>query len=343
MKIAVIGTGIAGNVAAYHLAREHDITVFEAAGRIGGHTNTVDVNLRGRDYAVDTGFIVYNDRTYPNFISLLAELGVTSQPSNMSFSVQNEQTGLEYSGSGLGSLFAQRRNLFRPSFHRMLHDILRFNREAQNLLAASDPDFSLGQFLERQRYSMEFVNNYIIPMGGAIWSAVPDQMHSMPAEFFVRFFHNHGLLTLKDRPTWRVIRGGSRSYVEKLVAGHRDRIHTNAKVERIRRLPTHVEVDVRGAERQRFDQVFVACHSDEALGMLADPSAVEREVLGAIAYQRNEAVLHTDDSSDASQPAGLGGLELPSPASCSRSCGGYLQHEYPAGTGCTGAILCHAQ
>ena len=296
MKIAVIGTGIAGNVAAYHLAREHDITVFESASRIGGHTNTVDVDFARRRYAVDTGFIVYNDRTYPNFIALLDELGVESQPSNMGFSVRNEQTGLEYSGSNLKTLFAQRRNLLRPSFHGMLRDILRFNREARSLLAPDAPDLTLGQYLDRQAYSQQFRDNYILPMGGAIWSSVPEQMNQMPAKFFVQFFDNHGLLSVKDRPTWRVIRNGSRSYVDKLIAGHRERIHLNAEVEKISRRATHVEIKVRDAEPQRFDQVFIAAHSDQALNMLADPSAAERGVLGAITYQDNEAVLHTDTS-----------------------------------------------
>ena len=294
MKIAVIGTGIAGNVVAHRLAREHDVTVFEAAGRIGGNTNTVDVELAGRRYAVDTGFIVFNDRTYPNFIALLDELGVASQASDMSFSVQNERTGLEYNGTNLNALFAQRRNLLRPSFYRMLRDILRFNKEAPELLEPEAPDLTLGQFLELGGYSRGFIDNYIIPMGAAIWSAVPGLMQKMPAAFFIRFFDNHGLLTVNDHPTWRVIKGGSHRYVEKLVAGHRDRIRLNAPVESVRRVPTQVYVKVRDAEPQRFDHVFMACHSDQALAMLEDPTPEEREVLGAIGYQHNEAVLHTD-------------------------------------------------
>jgi len=294
MKLAVIGTGIAGNVAAYRLARNHDVTVFEAADRIGGHTNTIDVTHSGRDYAIDTGFIVYNERTYPNFTALLRELGVATRASEMSFSVQNEESGLEYNGTSINALFAQRRNLFRPSFHRMIRDILRFNREAVTVLEDRRVDTTLGQFLAERCYSAEFVNDYIIPMGAAIWSASPGMMLEMPAYFFVRFFENHGFLTVNDRPTWRVICDGSRSYVDKLVAGHRHRIHLNAPVHRVRRFPTHVEVKVRGAEAQQFDEVFIACHSDEALAMLADPSPLERDVLGAIAYQRNEAVLHTD-------------------------------------------------
>ncbi len=295
MKIAVIGTGIAGNVAAYYLARNHDITVFEAASRIGGHTNTIDVRHGGQAFAIDTGFIVYNDRTYPNFIALLNELDVESVLSEMSFSVQNSQTGLEYNGTSLNALFAQRRNLCRPSFYRMIRDILRFNKESLAMLQPDAEDLSLGEYLAQRRYSKEFIDNYIIPMGAAIWSAAPSQMQQMSAAFFIRFFDNHGMLTVNDRPTWRVIRGGSRNYVDKLVAGHRDRIHLNAQVDSVSRYPTHVEVKTRDAETRRFDHVFIACHSDEALSLLADASPTEREVLGAIQYQDNEAVLHTDE------------------------------------------------
>jgi predicted NAD/FAD-binding protein len=296
MKIAVIGTGIAGNVAAYHLAPEHEVTVFEADNRIGGHTNTVEVEHDGRGYAVDTGFIVFNERTYPNFIKLLDELGVAWQDSDMGFSVQHEKTGLEYSGSTLNTLFAQRSNLFRPSFHRMIREILRFNREAPRLLGATAPPISLQDYLSSEKYSREFINHFIIPMGAAIWSAKPEVMGKMPARFFIRFFQNHGMLSVNDRPVWRVIKGGSNRYVEKLVAGHRDRIRLNAPVEFIRRLPGHVEVKVTGQEIERFDQVFMACHGDQALRLLADPSMDEEQVLGKFQYQPNEAVLHTDDS-----------------------------------------------
>lgn len=296
MKLAIIGTGIAGNVAAYRLSRDHDITVFEADHRIGGHTNTVDVVLAGQRWAVDTGFIVFNDRTYPNFISLLNELGVESQASEMSFSVRNERNGLEYNGASLNALFAQRSNLVKPSFYRMLTDILRFNREAPALLDQPDNPITLGQYLDLNRYSREFVEHYIIPMGAAIWSATPGGMRTVPAAFFIRFFHNHGLLSVNQRPTWRVVKGGSRSYLDRLVAGHRNRIRTNAPVEWIRRHPGHVDVKARGVAVERFDRVFLACHSDQALELLADPTPQEQEVLGAIRYQQNEAVLHTDES-----------------------------------------------
>ena len=296
MKIAVIGTGIAGNVAAYHLAREHDVTVYEADERIGGHTNTVTVEHGGREYEIDTGFIVFNERTYPNFIHLLDELGVAWQDSDMGFSVQHEKTGLEYSGSTINSLFAQRSNIFRPSFHRMIREILRFNREAPGLLENSATRISLRDYLAKENYSREFIDNFIIPMGAAIWSAKPEVMGTMPAEFFIRFFQNHGMLSVNDRPVWRVIKGGSNRYVEKLVAGHRDRIRLNAPVEYIRRLPGHVEVKVTGQEIEQFDQVFMACHGDQALRLLADPTMTEEQVLGQFHYQPNEAILHTDES-----------------------------------------------
>ena len=296
MKIAIVGTGIAGNFAAWRLAREHDITVYEARDRIGGHTNTVEVDEGERHLAIDTGFIVYNDATYPNFLALLDELGVASQPSDMSFSVTGGRRGLEYNGSSLNKLFAQRRNLFRPSFYRMLADILRFNREAPKLLERPEPTLTLGEYLERNGYSDHFAEHYILPMGSAIWSATAARMRAMPAMFFVRFFQNHGLLSVDDHPQWRVVRGGSARYVEKLVAGHRDRIRLGAPVREIRRGPDGVEIRADHCEPERYDRVFLACHSDEALAMLADPTPVEREVLGAIPYQHNEAVLHTDTS-----------------------------------------------
>lgn len=294
MKIAVIGTGIAGNVAAWHLSRAHDLTVYEAGSHVGGHTHTHTVEQAGRQYHVDTGFIVFNDWTYPNFIRLLDELGVDSQPSAMSFSVRAEPSGLEYNGSSLNGLFAQRANLLRPSFWRMLRDILRFNRAAPAVLHQPGDETTLGDYLAAHDYSREFIDHYIIPMGAAIWSTDPTNMLRFPARYFVRFFRNHGMLSVDDRPQWRVIRGGSARYVEKLTAPFRDRIRLNTPVEWIRRLPDRVLVKARGLDSERFDAVFMACHSDQALRILSDASAAEREVLGAIPYQRNAAVLHTD-------------------------------------------------
>jgi len=293
MKIAIIGTGIAGNVVAHHLQHAHDISVFEAGSHVGGHTHTHDVTVGGETHAVDTGFIVFNDWTYPHFIELLTELGVESQPSRMSFSVRVEQSGLEYNGTSLNSLFAQRRNLFRPSFHRMIRDILRFNRESLKLLAGRE-EIALGDHLKNEGYSREFVDHYLVPMGAAIWSTDPSRMLDFPARYFVRFLHNHGMLSVNERPQWRVIRGGSARYVEKLTAPFADRIRLNTPVEYVRRLPDRVIVKASGHEAERFDHVFFACHSDQALALLADASPLEREVLGAIPYQENEVVLHTD-------------------------------------------------
>ncbi len=295
MKIAVVGTGIAGNVVAYKLRREHDITVYEAADYVGGHTNTIDVMEGNCRIAVDTGFIVYNDRTYPNFIRLLDEIGQLASPSCMSFSVSSDDGKLEYCGSSLNTLFAQRLNLVRPSFHRMLMDILRFNREAQPSLVFEDDTDTIGEYLERHRYGAEFRDNYLLPMAAAIWSAEPGAAADMPVGFLVRFFHNHGLLQLRDRPQWRVISGGSRQYVEKLVAGHRDRIRLNTPVRAIRRDPDFVEILTGDGGSERFDRVFVACHSDQALDLLQDATPAEQEVLGAMHYQDNEAVLHFDE------------------------------------------------
>ena len=300
MKIAIVGTGIAGMVTAYLLHRDHDITVFEAAGYIGGHTNTIDVQLDGRTYAVDTGFIVFNDWTYPNFIQLLKKLGVESQASDMSFSVTCEQSGLEYNGTSLNTLFAQRRNLFRLSFHRMIRDILRFNREALSLLDQPQPGPALGRYLEAHHYSREFIDHYIVPMGAAIWSASHETMWEFPARYLVQFFKNHGMLSVDERPLWRVIKGGSQRYAEKLVAPFRDRIHLNSPVESIGRFPDYVEIramrEGRVSRALRFDHVIIGAHSNQALAMLADPSPMEKEILGTIQYQENEAVLHTDAS-----------------------------------------------
>jgi predicted NAD/FAD-binding protein len=296
MRIAVIGSGISGMVAAYHLSREHDVTVYESGPHIGGHTNTVDVNYQGRDYAVDTGFIVYNDWTYPNFIALLDELAVPWQSSHMSFSVRCEKSGLEYNGTSINSLFAQRRNLVRPSFLRMVADILRFNRRAPQLLEAAADGMTLGDYLRREGYSEYFVDHYIIPMGAAIWSSRPVDMLNFPARFFVEFFANHGFLSVDDRPTWRVIQGGSREYVKRLTARYAARIHRNTPVASLQRQPNRVVVRLKNGTVENFDQVFVACHSDQALKLLSDPSHEEREILGAIPYQANEALLHTDSS-----------------------------------------------
>ena len=296
MKIAIVGTGIAGNVAAFKLRQEHEITVFESAAYVGGHTNTVDVYEDGVEHAVDTGFIVFNDRTYPNFIQLLSDIGQESQPSQMSFSVQAEDKGIEYSGSSLNALFAQRKNIVRPPFYRMIRDILRFNGNTLPNIDQVDESEKLGDYLAENGYGDEFVDHYLVPMAAAIWSAEPKSVMDMPVKFLLRFFANHGLLQIKDRPQWRVITGGSREYVSKLVAGHRDRIRLNSPVQSIRRVDDRVELHSATGGKEIFDYVFVACHSDQALALLDDATPAEREVLGAIRYQQNEAILHTDES-----------------------------------------------
>jgi len=293
MRIAIVGSGIAGLTAAHLLHPQHDITVFEAGSHVGGHVHTHDIELAGRQYAVDTGFIVHNDRTYPNFIGLLNELGVQCQDSDMGFSVSCSRSGLEYSGSNLDTLFAQRRNLARPGFWRMLTDILRFNREAPALLKDDGADIPLGEYLRQERYGTLFRDYYILPMGAAIWSTDPALMEQFPARFFIRFFLNHGLLSVNNRPAWRVIKGGSRSYVDKLIAPFAERIRLNCPVRRIRRLDEQVTLSL-DDDQVHFDAVFLACHSDQALALLETPDARETAVLGAIPYQANEAVLHTD-------------------------------------------------
>jgi uncharacterized protein len=294
MRIAVIGSGISGLVAAYRLSAAHAVTVFEAAAHIGGHTHTVDVDHSGETYAVDTGFIVHNDWTYPNFVALIQELGVAWQPSSMSFSVRCETSGLEYNGTSLNSLFAQRRNLLRPSFLRMTAEILRFNRCALKLQGRAPASLTLGDYLGREGYSRYFFEHYIVPMGSAIWSSRPADVLRFPLGFFIDFFANHGFLSVNERPVWRVIKGGSREYVRRLTAACRARIHPNTPVLGVQRLPTHVVLRLRDGSLEHFDQVFIACHSDQALAMLADPSREEREILGALPYQANEALLHTD-------------------------------------------------
>ena len=294
MRIAVIGSGISGMVAAYHLSGKHDITVFESGDYIGGHTNTVDVDRAGRHYAIDTGFIVYNDWTYPNFIALLDELNVSWQPSQMSFSVRCDKSGLEYNGTTLNSLFAQRSNLARPSFLRMVADILRFNRRAPALLLQHQDNPSLGGYLSREGYSRYFVEHYIVPMGSAIWSSRPAELLGFPARFFIEFFSNHGFLSVNDRPTWRVVRGGSREYTKRLTAPYAARIRLNTPVASLLRRPNRVSLRLKNGTVEHFDRVFLACHSDQALQLLSDPSPEERGILGAIPYQENEALLHTD-------------------------------------------------
>ncbi|WP_373498455.1 NAD(P)/FAD-dependent oxidoreductase [Desulfococcus sp.] len=294
MRIAVIGSGISGLTAARLLSAEHEVTVFEAGGYVGGHTHTVDVVFQGRTYAVDTGFIVFNDRTYPNFVALMRRLGVGRKPSNMSFGVKCEKTGLEYSPSTPGSLFCQRRNLVRPSFYRMIADIFRFRRTAGALLASGDDDLTLGDYLSRNGYSRAFIQHFIIPMGAAVWSADTGGFADFPARLFVEFFTHHGFLSIRNQPQWYVIQGGSRAYIPPLTAPFKDRIRLNTPVRALTRHPDHAALTFEGGEREVFDQAVVATHSDQALALLADPSEDERRILGEIPYRENRVVLHTD-------------------------------------------------
>jgi predicted NAD/FAD-binding protein len=297
MKIAIIGSGIAGLTSAYLLNRSHDITLFEAADWIGGHTHTVDVQLNGRDYAIDTGFIVFNDWTYPNFIRLLGTLGVGFKPTEMSFSVRDPKTGTEYNGNNLNSLFAQRSNLFSPSFWGMLRDILRFNREALADLESQRiaADTTLGDYLNSRGYGKRFIEHYIVPMGAAIWSMSLADMLTFPLQFFVRFFKNHGLLSVSNRPQWCVIEGGSSRYIAPLTASFAERIRLSCPVSRVERDADGVTVHSANGN-ERFDKVVFACHSDQALRLLAQPTLAEQEILGALPYAENDVVLHTDVS-----------------------------------------------
>jgi len=296
MKIAIIGSGIAGNTLAHYLHTHHNITVYEANSYIGGHTHTHDIQFEGRQYSVDTGFIVFNDRTYPHFIDMLEKIDVQFQPSNMSFSVRCEKTGLEYNGTSFNSLFAQRRNFFKPAFYGMILDILRFNKEAVSLLN-TESEITLGEYLTQNKYKKTFIEHYIIPMGAAIWSTDAANMLDFPARFLVRFFHHHGFLTVNDRPQWRTITGGSAQYAEALTAPFKSHIQLNSPIESVKRLQNQVLVKPKNAAEQAFDYVFFACHSDEALAILGqDAKANEKEILSAIPYQENKVYLHHDST-----------------------------------------------
>jgi predicted NAD/FAD-binding protein len=294
MRIAIVGAGVSGLVCAHLLQRDHELVVFEADERAGGHARTVRVETGTGFYAVDTGFVVFNDRNYPKFERLLGELGVATQPSQMSFSVSDGRD-FEYNGASLGGLFARRRHALSPSFYRMIADLFRFNRDAGLLLAGgSEP--SLREWLAERRYSQMFVERLIVPQASAVWSADPAQMWSFPARFLVEFFDNHGMLGLRGRPHWRTIAGGSSGYVKALMRPLEGRLRLSTAVSEVSRHPNHVTISSRAGERERFDAVVIATHSDQALALLGDPSERERELLGAIPYQPNEAVLHTDRS-----------------------------------------------
>ena len=298
MKIAIIGSGISGLTCAYMLNRKHDITIFEKNDYIGGHTHTHEIEHNGIKWNVDSGFIVYNERTYPNFINILDRLGVERQLTRMGFSVKSEKNDLEYAGHSLNGLFAQRSNLFRPSFIRMLRSMWRFNSEARADLKGLDSETTLGEYLKSNGYPEEFIQHFIIPIGAAIWSTVPNQMMDMPAIFFIRFFENHGMLQIVDRPNWWVITGGSKRYVEKMVDGFENKIRLSSPVKNVKREDGSITVQfgANSLESENFDSVIFATHSNQSLAMLDSPTKEEVEILSAIKYQKNDALLHYDDS-----------------------------------------------
>jgi uncharacterized protein len=293
-RIAVVGTGISGMSAAWLLSPRHDVTVYEQAGRPGGHSNTVPVETPEGTIPVDTGFIVYNERTYPNLTALFAHLGVPTQPSEMSFAVSLAGGELEYSGSSLGGLFAQRSNVFRPRFWSMLNDLWRFYREAPRDLPSLDELSSLKQYLDAGAYGEVFRSDHLLPMAAAIWSASPSLMLQYPAASFIRFHDNHGLLRIRNRPQWRTITGGSRVYVSALIRQLTHAVRLARGVTAVRRLEDRVEVRDCAGHVESFDDVVIATHADQALALLQDPTADESSLLGAFRYSLNRAVLHSD-------------------------------------------------
>ena len=292
-RIAVVGSGIAGLGAAWRLSRSHEVVLFEAADRLGGHTHTHRVVQAGREYPVDTGFIVFNRHNYPLLSSLLEELGVASQPTTMGFSVHEAASGLEYGTTGLGALFCQRRNLLSLSFLGMVRDIRRFYRESPALLEEPSDGPSLAEYLAAGRYSGTFIRAHLVPMACALWSSPPDRILEFPAKYLVRFMANHRMLQIADRPQWRVVQGGSSSYVDAMQRHWSVQVRLASPVCSVRRTDDAAWVGTEAGE-ERFDQVVLACHSDDALALLRDPSTEESAILGAIAYQENDTVLHTD-------------------------------------------------
>ena len=291
MKIAIVGGGISGLTTAYLLSREHEVILYESNDYIGGHTNTVTIEMNGSPVPVDTGFIVYNEQNYPNFSHILSDLNVSTQPTSMSFSVKLIEPDLEYNGSSFKQLFGQKKNLLRQRFYQMLWDILRFNRQAPGLLESNSYDITLGEHAIECGFSQDFIHHYLVPMGAAIWSSSPSAILEMPAYFFIRFFKNHGMLNLNDRPQWRTITGGSCQYVNKMIASFAKNIRLGHKVSSVERLNDRVTVD-----GDSYDHVVFACHSDQAIEALSDPSVYEKDILSKISYQKNEIIMHTDTS-----------------------------------------------
>ena len=297
MKIAIIGSGISGLTAAYLLNRKHDVTIFESNDYIGGHTHTHKVNIDGKKYSVDTGFIVYNERTYPNFIKLLDLLNVERQLSTMGFSVKSISKDYEYAGESLNSLFAKRSNIFRFGFLRMLYEMYHFGKKADSSGIGLDASVTLGDYLKKEKYSGEFINYFIIPMGAAIWSTPANKVLNMPAYFFIKFFYNHGMLETINRPNWWVIKNGSSEYIKKIIRGFENKINLSTPVKTVARKNEGIEIQLaKKEETLKFDSVIFATHSDQALEMLENPTDTEKDILSSIPYQKNEVLLHTDSS-----------------------------------------------
>ncbi|MBT8486554.1 MAG: FAD-dependent oxidoreductase [Phycisphaerae bacterium] len=295
-RLAIVGSGIAGLVCAHRLKTRYDLTLFEAATRPGGHTHTVDVERDGERFAIDTGFIVFNPVNYPLFTALLDELNVPSQPTTMSFSVRCDRTGLEYNGTSLNRLFAQRRNVLRPRFLGMVRDILRFARDARVTLAAGDEDETVDAFVRRHGYGVAFVEHYLVPLGASLWSAPGPSFRRFPIRFVARFLENHRMLDVGGRPQWRTVTGGSRRYVDAIVNGLGERVRLGTPVRHARRRVDRVELETGDGDRGSFDHVIFACHADQARAILTDVTDTERTLLSAFPYQRNVAVLHDDPS-----------------------------------------------
>ena len=297
MKIAIIGSGISGLTAAYLLNRKHDVTIFEANDYVGGHTHTHKINIGGKNYSVDTGFIVYNERTYPNFIKLLDLLNVERQLSTMGFSVKSVSQDYEYAGESLNSFFAKRSNIFRFGFLRMLYEMYYFGKKVDSIYQELNVSTTLGDYLSDEKYSSEFINYFIIPMGAAIWSTPANKVLDMPAYFFIKFFYNHGMLEVINRPNWWVIKNGSSEYIKKIIKGFEKKIYLSTQVKKVSRNAAGIEISVTGKDQAlEFDSVVFAIHSDQALKILNDPTNAEKDILSSIPYQKNEVLLHTDSS-----------------------------------------------
>jgi predicted NAD/FAD-binding protein len=295
MKIAIVGGGISGLYAAHYLSKQHHVTLYEAHNTLGGHTDTHSITIKERNYKIDTGFIVFNEHNYHYFCRFLNDLGVASQPSIMTFSVADALSGIEYNATTLDKLFCQRRNLFRPQFYRMVRDILRFYREAPALLNSSDDELTLGDYLDQQHYSQTFIDDHILPMASALWSGPPQIVRNFPARYFVAFMANHQMLKTDNRPQWRTVCGGSSTYVQAFKQSFNGELRLDCPVQAIIRDNNGITIETKG-DQKYYDKLILACHSDQALGLLQNASDQETEILGAMSFQENDVVLHTDAS-----------------------------------------------